>query len=77
MLAHSAWFILEGTEQVFIVHTAGNWAQTPRGRRGRIPKRLVPEAIPWALTDFPLQQITSIAERVDEILEAIGAAQPP
>ena len=28
MLAHSAWFILEGTEQVFIVHTAGNWAQT-------------------------------------------------
>jgi hypothetical protein len=50
ILAHSVWCILTGTEEVFIIRTAASWKPPGIGRR--VSRRMVPEAIPWSLTDF-------------------------
>ena len=76
-LAHSSWHVLEGTDQVFLVQTAGNWS--PPKRKGSVPRRITPEAVPWTLTDFrePMLALGSLLERLDDLQEKIDDALAP
>ena len=76
ILAHSVWCVLSGTEQVFIIRTAGSWR--PPGIGKQVPRRMVREAVPWTLADFKephialIDAINGLFDLQEEIVTARG-----
>lgn len=77
VLAHSVWCILEGTDQVFLVRSSASWR--PPGIGSRVSRRMVPEAIPWGLTNFQpvFKALSASLDGLDKLQRELIAARGP